>query len=446
MKIINELPSAEELEQAVLGALLIEKDSYLDIASILSVNSFYNPKNAMVYDAISNMSIRNMPVDLYTVSVKLEGKVEPIYLANLTSKVGTASHIVAHAMIIQEKYIERCIFQMSLNINSIGSNKETDLSDKIASINQCMINLLDLTDNSDNNVKLFDVLKKGLEEIDENCERYKNGKTSGIDTGINKLTNVLGGGLHNSELYVIGARPGMGKTAALIMLAEKSARQDKNVQIYSIEMRDTEICNRMIVGGGGVGSYHLRNGNIDKEEWIRIMKNIASIESLPIWINDKPGLTIDDITINARKMHRRGMCDVIFIDYLQIISATTSKGRTRTDIIGEISRKSKKLAKELNVPVVLLSQLSRESAKSGNRIPQLTDLRDSGEIEQDADVVIFIHRPAYYGEKTYEVGNNFYDETKGLGFFIVAKNRHGKITQVPFSHNESMTAICNYEK
>ena len=441
---IRKLPSAEDLEKAVLGALLIQKDCFLEIASIVSYKSFYNPINAMIYDAISNMSMSNKPVDLYTVAVKLEGKVAPIYLAELCEKVGSASHIVAHARIIQEKYIERCIGDMSRYVASIGNNDDLDLADKIMQINQCTLDLVELTDNSDNNVKMDDVLRKALSEIDENCKRFNEGKSSGIDTRISALTNVLGGGLHKSEVTVIGARPGMGKTAFLIHLAKVAAREGNNVQIYSLEMRDTEISNRMIIGSGGVNSYHLRNGNIDKAEWVQIMANIGQIESLPIWINDKPGQTIDQIAINARKMHRRNMCDIIFIDYLQIVSSISGKGRTKTDIIGEISRKAKNLAKELNVPIVLLSQLSRDTVKGINKIPQLTDLRDSGEIDQDADQVVFIRRPEYYGETTYQSGYTCYDNTKGLGLLIVAKNRHGKLTQVPFSYNESLTEITDY--
>lgn len=442
---IRILPSVYNMERAVLAGLILEKNSYYEVANIISFDSFYDPRNAKIYDAIAKMHSKNTPVDLYTVAEYLKNDIESIYIAELLETIGTASHIITHAQTIQEKYIERRMINVGWEIYNMGFDSSVDLYDKIMAVNQNVLSLLEMSDNSENNVKLYDVIKKSLVEIDAHYKNFKEGKTSGIDTGIKQLTSVLGGGLHNGEVMVVGARPGMGKTAFLIHLAKIAALQEKMVQIYSLEMRDTEMSNRLIVGYGGINAYHLRNGNISSEEWGNISRNIASIESLPIWINDKPGQTIDDICINARKMHRRGLCDVIFIDYLQIISMANNKGRTKSDLIGDITRKSKNLAKELNVPIVLLSQLSRDTAKGSSKVPVLTDLRDSGEIEQDADVVVLLHRPAYYGEETYNVGNKSYD-SKNLGIFIVAKNRHGITVQIPFSHNESMTEMYDYRK
>ncbi|MEG0579375.1 MAG: DnaB-like helicase C-terminal domain-containing protein, partial [Niameybacter sp.] len=250
------------------------------------------------------------------------------------------------------------------------------------------------------------------------------------------------GGFGKGEVTILGGRPAMGKTALLCHFAKSAALSGVPVQIYSLEMKDTELGIRMIVAGGGVNSYAIRTGNLSSLQWKNIDVTVGALEKLPFWVNDKATMTMDNIRINATLKHRKGECGIIFIDYLQLIK--TPKGRNRNDEIGEISRQAKELAKELDVPVVLLSQLSRDVAKEADKTPKLIHLRDSGEIEQNADNVLLIHRPAYYNELSFELDGSMVDAT-GLGLLIVAKNRAGSPGVIPFSHNESLTEITDYQ-
>lgn len=435
-------PQAIELENAVLGAILIDKNAYFEVSNILTPESFYNPKNELIYKTIQELYKAGRQADIYIVSERLKDKVEPIEIVELTECVGTANQIVLHSQIVRQKYIERCIISMSTELRKIGFDNEQDVADKVAKVNRLCTRLTGLTDNQAENVKMDDICKKTLKQIEQNMERYENGLTSGVDTGITQLTQILGGGFGNGEVTILGGRPAMGKTALLIHLAKRAALTGVPVQVYSLEMNDVELGSRMIVAGGGVDSYDIRTGNLNKSQWQNIDVTVGELEKLPFWVNDKVTMTMDNIRINATLKHRKDECGIIFIDYLQLIK--TPKGRNRNDEIGEISRQAKELAKELNVPVVLLSQLSRDVAKEADKTPKLIHLRDSGEIEQNADNVLLIHRPAYYNEPSFELDGTIVDTT-GLGLLIVAKNRAGSPGVIPFSHNESLTQITDYQ-
>lgn len=434
-------PQAIELENAVLGAILIDKNAYFEISNILTSESFYDPKNELIYKTIQELYKSGRQADIYIVSERLKGKVEPFEIVELTECVGTASQVILHAQIVQQKYIERCIVSMGTEMRKLGFNSEIDVADKVSEINRLCTQLTGLTDNQADNVKMDDICRKTLKLIDQNRERYNNGLTSGVDTGISQLTQILGGGFGNGEVTILGGRPAMGKTALLCHFAKSAALSGVPVQIYSLEMKDTELGIRMIVSGGGVNPYAIRTGNLNNSQLQNMDVTVGELEKLPFWVNDRASMTMDNIRINATLKHRKGECGIIFIDYLQLIK--TPKGRNRNDEIGEISRQAKELAKELNVPVVLLSQLSRDVAKEADKTPKLIHLRDSGEIEQNADNVLLIHRPAYYNEPSFELDGVIVDTT-GLGLLIVAKNRSGAPGVIPFSHNENLTQITDY--
>ncbi|MFC4094248.1 replicative DNA helicase [Euzebyella saccharophila] len=425
-------PQSVDLEEVVLGAMMIDKKGVDEVIDILHPDVFYKDAHRFIYEAIFKLFESSEPIDLLTVSsqLKRDGKLESIggdfYLIKLTQKVASSAHIEFHARIILQKYIQRSLIKISNEIIEEAYDEGTDV--------------FDLLDNAE--AKLYDVTQGNLKRSAETAQNLviqakkkieeisnKEG-LSGIPSGFDKL-DKLTSGWQPSDLIIVAARPGMGKTALTLSMARNIAVSfDTPVAFFSLEMSSVQLITRLISSETGLSSEKLRTGKLEKHEWEQLNVKVKALEKAPLFIDDTPSLSIFDLRAKARRLASQHGIRMIIIDYLQLMTAGGSqKGGNREQEISTISRNLKALAKELNVPVIALSQLSRAvETRGGSKRPVLSDLRESGAIEQDADIVSFIYRPEYY--KIDEWDDEERSPTQGQGEFIVAKHRNGGLENI----------------
>ncbi|ASV28968.1 replicative DNA helicase [Maribacter cobaltidurans] len=425
-------PQAIDLEEVVLGAMMIDKKGVDEVIDILHPDVFYKDAHRFIYEAIFILFEESQPVDLLTVSSQLKkaGKLEAVggdfYLIKLTQKVASSAHIEFHARIILQKYIQRSLIKISNEIIEDAYDESTDV--------------FDLLDNAE--AKLYDVTQGNLKRSAETAqnlviqakkkiEEIANREgLSGIPSGFDKL-DKLTSGWQPSDLIIVAARPGMGKTALTLSMARNMAvNSNTPVAFFSLEMSSVQLITRLISSETGLSSEKLRTGKLEKHEWEQLNVKVKTLEKAPLFIDDTPSLSIFDLRAKARRLASQHGIKMIMIDYLQLMTAGGSqKGGNREQEISTISRNLKALAKELNVPVIALSQLSRAvETRGGSKRPILSDLRESGAIEQDADIVSFIYRPEYY--KIEEWDDEERTPTQGQAEFIVAKHRNGGLDNI----------------
>ncbi|GAB2465461.1 replicative DNA helicase [Hymenobacter qilianensis] len=426
-------PQARELEAAVLGALMLEKDALTTVIDILKPVSFYDDKHQRIFKAILNLFDKSEPIDILTVVHELRemGELEPAgghhYVANLTFKVNSAANIEYHARIITENAIKRELINIASTIHRDAFEDTTDVFNLLDQTEQALFEV------SESNIrKNFDDMRslmgKAIKELEEK-KNQKDGLT-GVPSGFSALDRVTSG-WQPSDLVIIAARPGMGKTA-FVVSAMRNAAVDfkKPVAIFSLEMSSLQLVNRLISAEAELDSEKIKKGNLADYEWAQLNHKISSLSSAPIFIDDTPALSIRELRTKCRRLKAHHDIQMIIIDYLQLMSGNTDGGKgagNREQEIASISRALKGIAKELNVPVLALSQLSRSvETRGGDKKPQLSDLRESGSIEQDADMVVFLYRPEYYKITEDEMGN----PTQGTGEVIIAKHRNGSLETV----------------
>lgn len=425
-------PQAVDLEEVVLGAMMIDKKGVDEVIDILHPDVFYKDAHRFIYEAIFKLFETSEPVDLLTVSsqLKKDAQLESVggdfYLIKLTQKVASSAHIEFHARIILQKYIQRSLIKISNEIIEDAYDEGTDV--------------FDLLDNAES--KLYDVTQGNLKRSAETAQNLviqakkrieeianKEG-LSGIPTGFDKV-DKLTSGWQPSDLVIIAARPGMGKTALTLSMARNMAVNNNiPVAFFSCEMSSVQLITRLISSETGLSSEKLRTGKLEKHEWEQLNVKVKALENAPLFIDDTPSLSIFDLRAKARRLASQHGIKLVIIDYLQLMTAGGSqKGGNREQEISTISRNLKALAKELNVPVIALSQLSRAvETRGGSKRPILSDLRESGAIEQDADIVSFIYRPEYY--KIDEWDDEERTPTAGQAEFIVAKHRNGGLDNI----------------
>ncbi|NNC70731.1 MAG: replicative DNA helicase, partial [Flavobacteriaceae bacterium] len=426
-------PQAVDLEEAVLGAMMIDKKGVDDVIDILHADAFYKQSHQDIYDAMIKLFNASEPIDLLTVSNQLrkDGKLDGIggdfYLVNLTQKVASSAHIEFHARIILQKYIQRRLISISSDIIDEAYDETSDVFDLLDSAETKLFEVTqgNLKKSSEAAEGLVSQALKKIEEISS-----KEGM-SGVPTGFTKLDSLTSG-WQQSDLVIIAARPGMGKTAFVMSMAKNMAIDfDIPVAIFSLEMSSVQLITRMISSETGISSGKLRKGDLMPHEWEQLNVKVKNLSKAPIFIDDTPSLSIFDLRAKARRLASQHDVKLIVIDYLQLMTAgtTTKSSGNREQEISTISRNLKALAKELNLPVIALSQLSRAvETRGGSKRPLLSDLRESGAIEQDADIVSFIYRPEYYGQTEWD------DEERtpceGQAEFIVAKHRNGGLDNI----------------
>ena len=439
-------PHAPELEEAVIGACLIEQEALPLIADKLRPEMFYDDHHQLIFAALMAMYHAGKKIDILTVKEELarRGNLDaiggPYTIVQLSSKVASSAHIEYHAQIIHQKYLAR---EMVVGFNKLL----TSAMDETIDIDDTLIdahNLLDrLEGESGHNAHIRDMetlMADTMEEAERRIAKSVNGVT-GIPTGLTELDKKTGG-LQDNDLIVIAARPSVGKTAFALHLARHAALAGNAVAVYSLEMQGERLGDRWLMAACNINPYRWRNGIPNPQEVAEARTSASGLAQLPIYVDDSSSVSMDHIRSSARLLKSRKQCDMIIIDYLQLCDMSTKQvNRNREQEVAQATRKAKLLAKELHIPVVLLSQLNRESENRPGGRPELAHLRESGAIEQDADIVILLYRPAMLHIPTDRESGY---PTEGLGVAIVAKQRNGETGNVYFGHNQSITKFYDY--
>jgi replicative DNA helicase len=441
-------PQVLDLEEAVLGAMMIDKKGVDEVIDILQPDAFYKDSHKYIFEAIVTLFNDSQPIDLLTVSAQLKKMAKldlaggDFYLIQLTQKISSSAHIEFHSRIILQKYIQRSLIKISSEIIEESYDETTDVFDLLDRAESKLYEVTqgNIKRSSETAQSLVIQAKKRIEEI-----AGKEG-LSGIATGFEKLDKITSG-WQPSDLIIIAARPGMGKTAFVLSMARNIAIDFGHaVALFSLEMSSVQLITRLISSETTLSSEKLRTGRLEKHEWEQLSVKVKDLEKAPLFIDDTPSLSIFDLRAKARRLKSQHNIKIIIVDYLQLMTAGGSgKGPgNREQEISTISRNLKALAKELEVPVIALSQLSRAvETRGSSKRPLLSDLRESGAIEQDADIVSFIYRPEYY--KIDEWDDDEHSPTQGQAEFIIAKHRNGSLENVRLKFIGNLGKFDNLE-
>ena len=424
-------PQAIELEEAVLGALMLDNEALSDTIDILKSEYFYKMEHQKIFDAIIVLFNESKPVDILTIieQLKKSGELESIggafYITQLTNNVASSANTEYHARIIVEKFIQRSLIQISSTIIKDSFDETIDVFDLLSNAEQ---ELFSVTEGSlrKSYSKMSELISSAINNIEE--LKNKEDGLSGVPSGFSRLDRVTSG-WQKSDLVIIAARPGMGKTALALTMCRNIAINHKTpIGIFSLEMSTDQLVNRLISSESEIPSNKLRKGNLEEYEFVQLHEKIKDLAEAPIYIDDTPGLSVFELRAKARRLVKNHGVKIIIVDYLQLMTAGGNKIGNREQEISTISRSLKGIAKELKIPVIALSQVNRgvESRTSTSKRPILADLRESGAIEQDADIVTFIYRPEYY--KIYEWENS--DDSRGQAEIIIAKHRNGSLENI----------------
>jgi len=438
------LPQAIDFEEAVLGALMLEPRISDKVATVLIPDIFYLDKNQYVCEAIMDLYQANIPIDIIAVTEKLKAKGHidivggPYYIAQLTSKVSSTANIEFHIAVLQQKSLQR-------NLIRICGHTITDAFDDSADAFKIMDNLQEGIDAAYKQIIRYEVSKiDSLHEaaLKESLEVLNHGRTSGVPTGLRMLDKATSG-WQKTDLIIIAGRPAMGKTALAVSMIKNGAIDFKKpVAIFSLEMSKEQLTARIQSNMSGVDVSKIIKKQLTKEEIDLISLRCLPLIKAPIFIDDTPAITVLEFKAKARRLVAEHGVEEIYVDYLQLMRSGENK-QVREQEIAEISRGLKSTAKELNIPIIALAQLSREVEKRGDKKPILQDLRESGQLEQDADMVGFCYRPEYYGIDSYEIDGQIFD-AKGLFMFIIAKYRNGACGEIPMNFIGRQTMVTNW--
>ena len=449
-------PQARELEEAVLGALMLEKDAYSIISEILKPECFYEKSHELIFSAIVDLAVSQRPIDMLTVTEQLKKRGEldqvggPFYISQLTSKVASSAHIEYHARIIAQKYLARELISFTAMVQGKAFDETIDVEDLMQEAEGKLFEI------SQRNVKkdvtqINPVIKDAIELL-KKAAAQKEG-LSGLHSGFHALDKITSG-WQNSDLVIIAARPAMGKTAFVLSMAKNMAMYHNTpVALFSLEMSNVQLVNRLIVNVTELAADKIKSGRLEDYEWEQLNFKLTDLYDAPVFVDDTPSLSVFELRTKARRLVREHGIRCIIIDYLQLMNASGMSFGSREQEVSTISRSLKGLAKELNIPIIALSQLNRgietrlnqgggnnQQSKEGKR-PQLSDLRESGAIEQDADMVCFIHRPEYYKITEDEKGNSLI----GLAEIIIAKHRNGATGEVYLRFKSEYAKFMNLD-
>ncbi len=440
-------PQALPLEEAVLGALMLDREALPVVMDILRPESFYQESHQHIYRAVIRLFERSNPVDILTVTEELRktGELEKVggsyYLVELTNRVASAANIEYHARIIAQKHIQRELIRVSTN--TIRDAYE-DTTDVFTLLDDAEKGLFGITQN--NLSRTFESMgalsSRVLKQVEELSQ--KTDGLTGVPTGFTDLDRLTSG-WQPSDLIILAARPGMGKTSCVLAMALNAARDfNKGVALFSLEMASTQLVQRLISMEAEIPGSKMRNGKLEDYEWQQLQTTVERLSTVPIYIDDTPGINIFELRAKCRRLKMQHDIQLVIIDYLQLMTGASENNRNanREQEIAGISRALKNMAKELSVPVIALSQLSRAvEVRGGSKRPQLSDLRESGAIEQDSDIVSFIYRPEYYGILEDEQGQSL----KGVAEFIIAKHRHGALDTIKLKFTDQFARFGNLD-
>ena len=431
-------PQAPELEEAVLGALMIEKDAYSLVSEILRPESFYERRHQLIYSAITSLALRQQPVDILTVAEQLRstGELEdaggPFYITQLSGKVASSAHIEYHARIIAQKFLARELITFTSNIQTKAFDETQDVDDLMQEAEGKLFEISQQNMKKDY-TQINPVIQEAYEMLQKAAARTDG--LSGLESGFHALDKMTSG-WQNSDLVIIAARPAMGKTAFVLNVVDYvSVRKNLPCMVFSLEMSKEQLVNRMLSMESNVDSQKLRTGTLTDSDWDAVVEGIGIIGNSKLIIDDTPGISISELRSKCRKMKLEYGLSIVIIDYLQLMSGSRKGGNdNRQQEISDISRSLKALARELHAPVIALSQLSRACETRTDHRPMLSDLRESGAIEQDADVVMFLYRDDYYNKDT---------EHPNEAEVIIAKQRNGPIGTVNLIWKPEYTKFVN---
>jgi replicative DNA helicase len=444
-------PQARELEEAVLGALMLEKDAYSMISEILTPKSFYDRTHELIFTAIQDLAIQQKPIDMLTVidQLRKSGDLDDSggipYIAQLSQKVISSAHLEYHARIIAQKALARELISFSSNVAAKAFDETNDVDDLMQEAEGQLFEI------SQRNLKkdvtpINPIIREAIDLMTEAAKRTDG--LSGLQTGFKSLDKMTSG-WQKSDLIVIAARPAMGKTAFVLSMAKNMAVNfNIPVAIFSLEMSNVQLVNRLIVNVTEISGEKIKSGQLAQYEWQQLDQQVKQLYDAPIFVDDTPSLSVFELRTKARRLVKEHKVKCVIIDYLQLMNASGMSFGSREQEVSIISRSLKGLAKELNIPVIALSQLNRgvetRSIKDGvdAKRPQLSDLRESGAIEQDADIVCFIHRPEYY--KIYEDAQG--NDLRGKAEIIIAKHRNGSTGDVLLSFKSEYIRFQNLDE
>lgn len=438
------MPHSIELEEAILGAILIDTNALPAVIDLLRKEVFYKPAHQLLFEVILELFQKSQVIDLLTVheALKKSKYLEDVgganYLIELSNKVGSAANIEFHARILVQKFIQRELIHVSTNVIKDSYEDSKDVFELLDDAEKA---LYDITDQNLNTAyeRLGGLAAKVQKEI-ETISMKEEGIT-GITSGFDELDNITSG-WQRSDLIILAARPGMGKTAFALSVARNAALRGHAVAVFSLEMSKMQLTQRLIAIESEINSKKIRNGTLDDFEWKKLHESVERMSEINMYIDDTPGINIFELRAKCRRMKQNHNIELVLIDYLQLMTSAPNESRgNREQEISSISRALKGMAKELNVPVIALSQLSRAvETRGGNKRPQLSDLRESGAIEQDADVVTFIFRPDYYES------NEEYDGPRDTAEIIISKHRNGALGSVELKFQKEYTKFVELDK
>lgn len=439
-------PQAVELEEAVLGALMLEKEAVNDVIDILSPASFYKEAHQKIFGAIQALFTNSEPIDILTVTEELRkrGELEfvggPFYISQLTSRVASSANAEFHARIISQKYVQRELIRISSETIKMAYDETTDIFDLL---DKAESGLYSVTEG--NIKKSYDSMSSLLKEAIDKIEELKDQEdgVSGVPSGFAALDKVTSG-FQPADMVILAARPGMGKTAFVLSMARNTAvEHNRPVAVFSLEMSSLQLVNRLIASETELSSEKLKKGDLADHEWQQLHSKINRLSEAPIFIDDTPALSVFELRAKCRRLKQKHNIEMIIIDYLQLMTVGGEGKGNREQEISTISRSIKGIAKELKIPIIALSQLSRAvETRGGSKRPQLSDLRESGAIEQDADMVMFIYRPEYYNITENEEGEAY---LPGESEVIIAKHRNGSLEDVPLKFIGHLTKFTDLQ-
>jgi replicative DNA helicase len=433
-------PQNLEAEASLLGSILIEKDAIIKIADIVNADDFYVDRNGLIYAAIMDLYEQRQPIDIVSLSNKLReaGELERVggsaYIAELTSAVPTAAHVVHYAGIVSHKATLRRLIAAASNISQFGYDEQAPLDQLLDRAEQTIFEVSQ-KNLKQNFIPINSILADSFDRLNE--LHSNSGKLRGIPTGFRDLDTMLAG-LQNSDLLILAARPSMGKTTFVMNMAHHvAAKEGIPVGFFSLEVSKEQLIDQLLAIESGVDSWKLRTGALDEDDFPRINEAMAELSEAPLYIDDSAMTNVMEMRTKARRLQAEHGLGLVIIDYLQLISGGARSLEGRQQEVSEISRGLKGLARELNVPVIALSQLSRAVESRNPPMPQLADLRDSGSIEQDADVVMFIYREAYYNKQT---------DRENITDILIKKHRNGPIGDVELYFHPEQRRFTNLDR
>lgn len=436
----------ENIEAVILGACLIEKPAIRLIAGTIRPEMFYHERNQLIFHTLLNMYREGKEIDIITVKDELahQGELEkvggPFYVTQLSSYVASAAHLERHALILKQEFVRRKMAATFGRLQASACDLTIDLDDTIVEAHNLLDDIEKEFGHRNHLRDMPQLMENTLAELDQRCANNRNGVT-GIPTGLTDLDKITSG-WQRGDLIIGAARPSVGKTAFAMHLALAAAKSGHHTVVYSLEMQGERLGDRILLARCSLDANRLRNGLLTPEERSVARATAAELQRLPIYVDDSTDMSMDKIRTGARILKSQGRCDCIIIDYLQLFDMRTGEpNRNREQEVAQATRKAKLLAKELDIPIILLSQLNRMAETAPGHRPELAHLRESGAIEQDADVAFLLYRPAMSRREVEPVSGY---PTEGLGVVIVAKQRNGQTGDIYFGHDPSLTRIGDY--